>query len=155
MNSLARVLDDNLADKGDGSGLRKASVLCAPLAAREGTFGPDKAELVERFRSQAAMAIQNFRRTDTLHARTPKAERKHAMAELARSVFHDPNNALRSVAPLVQQMQEGVRSGRVEPGVFRADLEQLLKSLEVCRRIFGGMLTFARPGAGPASRGRV
>ena len=39
------------------------------------------------------------------------AERKHAMADLARSVSHDVNNALGSMLPLIQQMQADLRSG--------------------------------------------
>jgi signal transduction histidine kinase len=59
-------------------------------------------------------------------------------------VAHDVNNALGAMLPLVQQLQEDLRAGRLEPTVLSEDLEQLQKSLQVCRRIFGGMLSFAR-----------
>ena len=36
------------------------------------------------------------------------AERKHAMADLARGVSHDVNNALGAVLPLVQQLREEI-----------------------------------------------
>ena len=98
--------------------VREASMLCAPLVTRDGLVGmlkiaarhpgqlkPFDAELVEHFRSQAAIAIQNLHRTESLRARVLTAERKHAMADLARSVSHDVNNALGSMLPLVQQMQ--------------------------------------------------
>ena len=116
---------------------------------------PYDAELVEHFRSQAAVAIQNLHRTESLRARVLSAERKHAMAELARSVSHDVNNALGSMLPLVQQMQEDLRRGALEPTVLREDLEQVQKSLQVCRRIFGGMLSFSRGAARRTRHGQV
>jgi signal transduction histidine kinase len=162
--ALANLLDYNIGDAGDGESLREASMLCAPLVTRDGLVGvlkiaarhpgqlkPYDAELVEHFRSQAAVAIQNLHRTESLRARVLTAERKHAMAELARSVSHDVNNALGSMLPLVQQMQEDLRTGLLEPAVLSQDLEQVQKSLQVCRRIFGGMLSFSR---GAARRGR-
>jgi signal transduction histidine kinase len=162
--ALANLLDYNI-DDGAGSEIqREASMLCAPLVTRDGLIGvlkvaarypgrlkPYDAQLVEHFRSQAAVAIQNLHRTESLRARVVTAERKHAMAELARTVSHDVNNALGSMLPLVQQMQEDLQGGTLEPLVFREDLEQVQKSLQVCRRIFGGMLSFSR---GAVRRGK-
>src|SRR5262249_59926189 len=112
-------------------------------------------ELVEHFRSQAAIAIQNLHRTESLRARVVAAERKHAMADLARSVSHDLNNALGAMLPLIQQMQADVLSGDLAPNVLAEDLEQVQKSLQVCRRIFGGMLTFSRNAARRSGSGHV
>ena len=72
------------------------------------------------------------------------AERKHAMADLARGVSHDVNNALGAVLPLVQQLREEIDQGTLDPAVAAADLAQFERSIQVCRRIFGGMLNFAR-----------
>jgi len=167
-DALANLLDYNIGDAGDGESLREASMLCAPLVTRDGLVGvlkiaarypgrlkPYDAELVEHFRSQAAVAIQNLHRTESLRARVLTAERKHAMAELARSVSHDVNNALGSMLPLVQQMQEELRGGVLEPTVLWEDLEQVQKSLQVCRRIFGGMLSFSRGSARRSRHGQV
>ncbi len=169
---LAELLDynrDNLsrAESREPSA-REGSMLCAPLVTRDGIFGvlkvaarhpgrlrPYDAELVDRFRSQAAVAIQNLTRTESLRARLLTAERRHAMAELARTVSHDVNNALGSMLPLVQQMQEDLQTGKLEPAVYLQDLEQVQKSLQVCRRIFGGMLSFARGGARRTRPGHV
>jgi signal transduction histidine kinase len=85
-----------------------------------------------------------LQRTESLEARMLTAERRHAMAELARGVSHDVNNALGSMLPLIQQMLGDVRGGSPDPAVLEADLQQVQKSLQVCRRIFGGMLSFAR-----------
>ncbi|HET9233051.1 MAG TPA: HAMP domain-containing sensor histidine kinase, partial [Candidatus Eisenbacteria bacterium] len=118
------------------------------IAAREpGALGSYDARLVERFRSQVSIAIQNSQRTEYLHTRMIEAEKKNTLAELARGVSHDVNNAIGSVLPLVQQMKEDVQSGEVRPDVFREDLEQIQKSLEVVRRIFGGMISLSHRGA--------
>jgi signal transduction histidine kinase len=143
-------------------------MLCAPLVTRDSLVGvmkiaarypgqlkPFDADLVEHFRSQAAIAIQNLHRTESLRARVVTAERKHAMADLARSVSHDVNNALGAMLPLIQQMQVDVRGGSIVPAVFAEDLEHVQKSLQVCRRIFGGMLTFSRNAARGSRYGHV
>jgi signal transduction histidine kinase len=165
---LAELLDYNVATPFMGLDLREASMLCAPLVTRDGIFGvlkvaarhagrlrPYDAELVDRFRSQAAVAILNLTRTESLRARLLTAERRHAMAELARTVSHDVNNALGSMLPLVQQLQEDLRAGKVEPSVYLEDLEQVHRSMQVCRRIFGGMLAFAKGGARGTGVGSV
>jgi signal transduction histidine kinase len=162
---LAALLDYN---RDEDAASREGSMLCAPLVTREslvgvlkiaarrpGTLKPYDAGLVEHFRSQAAIAIQNLHRTESLRARVLTAERKHAMADLARSVSHDVNNALGSMLPLVQQMREDVRRGPIDRLVLADDLEQLQKSLQVCRRIFGGMLSFSRAAARRSGHGHV
>ncbi len=163
--ALAALLDYNV---GAAAHVREASMLCAPLVTRDSLVGvlkiaarfpeqlkPFDAELVEHFRSQAAIAIQNLHRTESLRARVVTAERKHAMADLARSVSHDVNNALGSMLPLIQQMQADLRTGALAPSVFAEDLEHVQKSLQVCRRIFGGMLTFSRNAARRSAFGQV
>jgi signal transduction histidine kinase len=166
---LATLLDYNDGDtSGAGENVREASMLCAPLVTRDSLVGvlkiaarypgqlkPFDAELVEHFRSQAAIAIQNLHRAESLRARVVTAERKHAMADLARSVSHDVNNALGSMLPLIQQMQSDLRDGTMTPVVFAEDLEHVQKSLQVCRRIFGGMLTFSRNAARRSRYGQV
>src|SRR5262245_52546191 len=165
---LAALLDYNRGDSGGGENVREASMLCAPLVTRDSLVGvlkiaaryPEQlkrfdAELVEHFRSQAAVAIQNLHRAESLRARVVTAERKHAMADLARSVSHDVNNALGSMLPLIQQMQADLRGGEYAPAVFAEDLEHVQKSLQVCRRIFGGMLTFSRNAARRSGYGQV
>ncbi len=165
---LADLLDYNRVDAPNHPDARERSMLCAPLATgdgllgvlkiasrRTGTFGPYDAGLVERFRSHVAVAIRNSQRAETLHTRMIEAERKHAMADLARSVAHDVNNALGSVLPLVQQMHAEARGGKVDCAELGADLEQIQRSLEVCRRIFGGMLSFARDGVRTGGRAQV
>ena len=171
--ALAALLDYNSAGDpstalGASEVMREASMICAPLVTRDSLVGvlkiaarypeqlkPFDAELVEHFRSQAAIAIRNLHRTESLRARVLTAERKHAMADLARSVSHDVNNALGSMLPLIQQMRADLSSGTMMPEVFAEDLEHVQKSLQVCRRIFGGMLTFSRNAARRSGYGQV
>jgi signal transduction histidine kinase len=166
--ALAELLDYNRAQDGESENLREGSMLCVPLVTRDSLVGvlkiasrhpeqlkPFDAELVEHFRSQAAIAIQNLHRTESLRARVVTAERKNAMADLARSVSHDLNNALGSILPLIQQMQAELRAGTVAPTIFAEDLEHVQKSLQVCRRIFGGMLTFSRNAARRGNYGHI
>ena len=166
--ALAELLDYNRDHDGGRDNHREGSMLCAPLVTRDSLVGvlkiasrhpeqlkPFDAELVEHFRSQAAIAIQNLHRTESLRARVLTAERKNAMADLARSVSHDLNNALGSMLPLIQQMQADLRGGTLSTVMFAEDLEHVQKSLQVCRRIFGGMLTFSRNAARRGGYGHV
>ena len=52
-------------------------------------------------------------------------------------------------------MRDELARGQMDVAVYQEDLEQLQKSLQVCRRIFGGMLSFARGGARRISAGHV
>ena len=156
--AFAELLDYNATPGGEE--LREESMICAPLAARGEVLGVLKIAsrhadglgayelgLVRRFLPQASVALQNSRRTEFLHARTIEAEKRNALANLARGVAHDVNNALGSVLPLVQQLRDDARGGPVDPAVLARDLETIETSLQACRRIFGGMLAVARGGA--------
>ena len=79
-------------------------------ACHPGSFNNYEADLVQRFASLAAIAIQNSQRTLTLEAKMLEAEKKHAVANLLRGVSHDVNNALGCVLPLVQQVVVDVES---------------------------------------------
>jgi signal transduction histidine kinase len=133
------------------------AILCAPLSTRDGllgvlkvaavhpgTFGPYEAELVNQFLPQAALALHGLKRTQSLELQVLAAERKHAMADLARGVAHDINNALGGVLPLVQQLRVDLERGEFYPELVSGDLQEIERSLQLCRRVFGGMLKFAR-----------
>ena len=104
------------------------------------SLGSYEADLVSRFMPHAAVALRNARRTESLERTILKAERKHAMADLARGISHDINNALGGVLPLVQQLRDEAAVGKLDADVAAQDLEQIERSMLVCRRIFGGML---------------
>ncbi len=154
---LATLLDDRRQGGGAATAPHEGSLLVAPLATRDapigilkvagtrpGMFAAFERGVLEQFTCQASVAIQYLQRTESLQHKMLEAEKKHAVANLARGVSHDVNNALGAVLPLAQQMLFDLRSGRVLPDVLIADLEQIEQSLQVCRRIFGGMLAFGR-----------
>jgi signal transduction histidine kinase len=135
----------------------EGAILCAPLVTRAGllgllkvasvhagTFSRYEVDLVAQFLPQAAVALQNTRRAESLQQKVLVAERKHAMADLARGVSHDVNNALGVVLPLVQQLREDLTQGDLDPDVAAEDLREIERAIQACRRIFGGMLGFAR-----------
>jgi signal transduction histidine kinase len=155
--ALADLLDYNKAAEGATPDLRESSMLCAPLATRDGvlgvlkvaachpgSFGRYEADLVQRFVPLAAVAIQNSQRTVTLETKMLEAEKKHAVANLLRGVSHDVNNALGCVLPLVQQILAEVQLNRLEGDTLARDLQQIEQSIQTCRRIFSGMLALAR-----------
>lgn len=159
-----------LLDYGAPEDVPEGVMICAPVVSQDGVIGVLKVasvhsgslgayevELVRGFLPQVSVAIQNSRRTESLQAKMVEAEKKHAMANLARSVAHDVNNALGSILPLVQQLRREVDSGEVDLEELAEDLESIDSSLQVCRRIFGGMLSYARGaarGVGEASLAR-
>jgi signal transduction histidine kinase len=161
---LAELLDKD-GPKGDSFAPLDRSMLCAPLATSErslgllkiaakqcGSFATYEAELVRQFLPHASIAVQNSQRTESLELNLIQAERKHAMADLARGVAHDINNALGAVLPLVQQMRAELKAGGVDVASLGEDLRQIEGSILTSRRIFGGMLSFAR-GAAHAADG--
>lgn len=166
--ALAERLDYNAEEGRSGVAPIEAEVLCAPVLGREGLVGVIKvassrqdalreheARLLARFLPHVAVAIQNSRRAETMEAQILQAERKHVLADLARSVAHDVNNALGSVLPLVQQIGQDLASGRLDPATLSGDLREIERSVTVCQRIFGGMLAFARGAARGGGTGDV
>jgi two-component system, NtrC family, sensor kinase len=154
---LAELLDYNKVTGESDQDLRESAMLCAPLATRDGvlgvlkvsarhpsSFGSYEVNLLQRFVPLAAVAIQNSQRTFTLETKMLEAEKKHAVANLARGVSHDINNALGAVLPLVQQILADIESNRLDSEILSQDLQQIEQSLQTCRRIFGGMLSLAR-----------
>jgi signal transduction histidine kinase len=153
---LAEMLDFD-GDSHDKLRPGAGAILCAPLSTRAGllgvlkvaavhpgTFSQYEVELISQFLPQAAVALHNARRAESLEQRVLIAERKHAMADLARGVSHDVNNALGAVLPLVQQLRDDLKEGLLDATLFAEDLAQIERSIQVCRRIFGGMLNIAR-----------
>lgn len=158
--AVAELLDYNRAAEPDAGEEEERSILCAPLATREGmlgvlkvaschagTLGEYEVDLIRRFLPYAAIAIRNLRRQESLELGILEAEKKHVMANLARGVAHDINNAFGAALPLVQQARAEVESGDFSAEVLAADLAQVEASLQVCRRIFAGMLSFAKGAA--------
>jgi signal transduction histidine kinase len=154
---LAELLDYDLQPGRPSQTPAEGAMLCASLATRAGILGILKIasispgafcayehELVSQFLPQATVALQNAHRAESLEQRVLLAERKHAMADLARGVSHDVNNALGTILPLVQQLRAELEGLSFEPAVAALDLRRIELSIQVCRRIFGAMVHFAR-----------
>jgi two-component system, NtrC family, sensor kinase len=165
---LAELLDYNKAPEASTADRRESCMLCAPLTGREGVMGLLKVaarypgafsgyevDLVQRFTPLAAVAIQNSQRTVTLETKMLEAEKKHAIANLLRGVSHDVNNALGCILPLVQQIQVDIPANGLQPETLSGDLQQIEQSIQICRRIFGGMLALARNGSQSNFQGNV
>jgi two-component system, NtrC family, sensor kinase len=147
-----------LVGRPDGDGVpREAALLCASLgtadgavgilviaALRPGTFGPWERRILQEFAWLAGFVLERAQSLANLQATMIGAHRRHALADLARGVAHDLNNAMGEMIPLTQQMQSDLASGAFETKTFTEDVARLHESLQVCRRIFGSMLRFAR-----------
>jgi signal transduction histidine kinase len=121
-------------------------------ATRPAAFGAVEAAAVSRVLRHVAAVIHNARRALSMEERIIQAEKKHAMADLARAISHDVKNAIGAILPLAQQAREELQSGSFDPKVIGEDLGQIEQSAQVCQRIFDGMLQVARSGVRPVER---
>ncbi len=162
---LATLLDSS----GRGAPPRPAegAMLCAALGTRDGRLGVLKVSelhagsfadweraVVGRFALLASLALQRAMTIEILQARMLKAESQTVLAQLARGVAHDVNNALGEVLTLVQQLRFDLAEGRLDPAAMAEDLERIESGIHLTRGIFGRMMRFARArGGGPPDRG--
>ena len=105
---------------------------------------------VERVVRHIASVIHNARRALSMEERIIEAEKKHAMADLARAISHDVKNAIGAILPLAQQAREELQTGAAKPEVLIQDLAQIEQSAQICQRIFDGMLQLARSETRPS-----
>ena len=119
-------------------------------ARRPFSLGAVEGAWVERVVRHIASVIHNARRALSMEERIIEAEKKHAMADLARAISHDVKNAIGAILPLAQQAREELEAGAAKPDVLIQDLAQIEQSAQVCQRIFDGMLHLARSEARPA-----
>jgi two-component system NtrC family sensor kinase len=158
---------DHRSSSGD-SVPREVAMICAPVLTPDGTVGILKISArrkgvladyevrqVGSFVPLTSLAVQFAVRTESLHERILQSERKHALANLTRGITHDVNNALGAMLPLVQQMREDTRAGRMRPDTLGEDLASIEKSIQTCRRIFAGMLAIARGSARGIGHGNL
>ncbi|MGH7724192.1 MAG: sensor histidine kinase [Candidatus Eiseniibacteriota bacterium] len=165
---LASLLDYNR----DDTLPREATILVAPLAAREGVlgliklagcgrgrFGGYEAGLLAEFTPLASIAVQNAQRVEAIHARMLEREKQLEIANLARYVSHDVNHNLGVALPTVQQLLYELENGRTDRERWITDLKSVQTAIERSHRIFRGMLRSARGtsdrGAMPTSLARV
>jgi signal transduction histidine kinase len=147
---------------GKGPEPAEGTVLLAPLhhdgellgvlkiaTVRAGVFGAFEAAAVSRVLRHVASVIHNARRALSMEERIIEAEKKHAMADLARAISHDVKNAIGAILPLAQQSREELEAGTFDRQVLNEDLRQIELSARTCQRIFDGMLQLARSGVRP------
>jgi signal transduction histidine kinase len=157
--ALATLLNAHSGDTQPGEP-RAGAMICAPLVARDrvfgvltissvsaAAFGLYEVDLVQSFTPKALIALRNSQRAESWELRVLEAEKKQALANLARSVSHDVNNAIGAALPLTQQLIDDLDAQRLDPGTLSADLTHIEQSLRFCRRVFGGMLAFAKGNA--------
>jgi signal transduction histidine kinase len=150
---------------GKGREPAEGTVLIAPLhyenqligvlkiaARRAGAFGAIEAAAVARVVPHVVSVMHNARRALSMEERIIAAEKKHAMADLARAISHDVKNAIGAILPTAQQAREEVTSGSFRPEVLAEDLRQIEQSAQICQRIFDGMLQLARSEVRPVER---
>lgn len=161
---------------GAGGDVDEGSVILAPLRSKLGgaeggkekllgvikvssrhreSLGAYELELLKSFTPYAAIAVANSNLSEAMRSQMVSAEKKHVMADIARGVAHDVNNALGSVVPLIQQLAWELAHDQFDPKRGLEDMEQIDRSLRVCQRVFRGMLDFSRRTATRSSEGEV
>lgn len=111
-------------DRGDEPG-SSLLLTCTPLA--PGTDGGERFLVLAR---------------DTTELR--RLQQRATLAELARGVAHDVNNALGAVLPLLAAVREDLSGGQADPAALQQDLEEIDRYVQSCRRIFLGMVRASR-----------
>jgi two-component system NtrC family sensor kinase len=162
--ALAPVLDPPRSASPENGEPALGSMLCAAVgsskdglgllrigALRPGAFGEYELDIVQRFVPSVSVALQRAQAAEHVRRKVLDVERRAALAHLARGVAHDVNNALGAVLPLVQQMRAELEEGRLDPTRLREDLEQIERSVDTGRRIFSGMLRWAKGSTSPAA----
>ncbi len=115
------------------------------VSRRSTAFDEEDLAVVRAFSVPSAAALHRSQAHARLETTAVRAERKSALADVARAVAHAVNNAVGAALPMVQQMLDEADAGRApEPQALRDDLEQVLASLCIVKRVFSGMLGFAR-----------
>lgn len=126
--------------------------LLAVFGLHPASLGPETASALHPLAPLAATAIHNQMVDQGVAAQVLAAGRKHAFADMARSVAHDVNNALGVLLPRAQMLREALEE---EPGLdprMRDDAREIERTARLCSRIFQGLLHFARRSAEPAGR---
>ncbi|MFN8547538.1 MAG: HAMP domain-containing sensor histidine kinase [Candidatus Eisenbacteria bacterium] len=107
-------------------------------------FNTDDLALLAPFLPLAAAAVYNSELYESQHSRLISAERKVALADLARAISHDLNNAFGVMMPLLQALKRDLAEGTIELADVSRDLEVVSHYAEMSARIFRGLLSVAR-----------
>ena len=166
---LAALLDYNDESRRRRRTLREASMLCAPLVTRDGLIGILKiagafSHTVEAVRWRAGRTFPLARsggHTEPASHRVAPGARSDGRTQARHGRAGPQRVARREQCSRIDASPRAADAGRCAGRRvhFRGpheDLEQVQKSLQVCRRIFGGMLfVLARRRAGKPARLRA
>jgi signal transduction histidine kinase len=98
----------------------------------------------------AAISIQNQLDDEGMRRAFLEEQKKHAIADIARGVAHDINNSLAVLLMRSRVLRDALRDAPVDERLHE-DIRVVEKYALSCKRIFQGMLQFARTGATPVS----
>ncbi len=107
-------------------------------------FTADDLALLSPFLPLASASVYNSELYETQHDLLISAERKVALADLARAISHDLNNAFGVMLPLLQALKRDLTARVIELEEVERDLEVVTHYAEMSARIFKGLLSVAR-----------
>lgn len=97
----------------------------------------------------AAISIQNQLDDEGFEEAFLREQKKHAVADIARGVAHDINNSLAVLLLRSRVLREEIeKRSNIDPRLHE-DIRVIEKYASSCKRIFQGMLHFARTGSTP------
>jgi signal transduction histidine kinase len=114
-------------------------------------FTPSDLRVLAEFLPLASITLYNSTLYKAQHDRLISAERKTALADLARAISHDLNNAFGVMLPLLQTIRRDAGGGKVQADRLARDLEMIERYAQAGSRIFQGLLSVARGAAEPAA----
>jgi signal transduction histidine kinase len=126
--------------------------LLALFGLHPASLGRETALALQPLAPLAATAIHNQMVDQGVAAQVLAAGRKHAFADMARSVAHDVNNALGVLLPRTEMLREALDALPTASPRMRDDALEIERTARMCSRIFQGLLHFARRSAEPAGR---
>jgi len=107
-------------------------------------FHPLDLRILHEFLPLASVTLYNSTLYKTQHDLLLSAERRTALAVLARAISHDLANAFTVMLPLLQQMRRDAADAALERERLERDLEVLERYAKSSSRIFQGLLSMAR-----------
>jgi len=134
--------------------LRHRSHLLGILVIRSrsaAAFTPSDLRVLDEMLPLASVTVFNSELYKTQQDILATVERKAALADLARAISHDLNNAFGVMMPLLQALKRDAAQGEVGPEKLSRDLEVIEHYASYSARIFQGLLSVARGSVEPAS----
>ncbi len=113
-------------------------------------FNAADLRILEELLPLASVTLYNSTMYKTQHDLLVSAERKNALADLARAISHDLNNAFGVILPLLQTLRRDMAEGPARPEQLARDLEVIEHYARMSARIFQGLLSASQGATEPA-----